>query len=316
MSGPDDGYPLLSRAASKSRNRVGLNMIDWEDETWEDRSAWDECWDIKRDRFDQVYDGHYNHRRRPRYLIDVDLKVQASYQKEPVPIVSLMSKLNGKAIIGHPIQVEALEDGSSNTLLSTIDDSGDELIDNEGGTTLPHAWRTARRTANVRVPRPHLFSTLDGDEAADDLPFLDEGRPPFKKLNMGSSSHKASQVKRNPPHNSRLPTDRKFSKKVSKKVSLSSSLKTKTRTLSSLAIEQNFGNKAMIQHDSSSFQRDRLMKPESSGSGPTTVACIPVKLAFSRLLEKINRPPSKAAAAAAAAASNAVLLNGDVERSS
>ncbi|PRQ60674.1 putative PWWP domain-containing protein [Rosa chinensis] len=310
MSGMDDGYPL-SRAASRSRNRVGLNMIDWEDGTWEDRSAWDECWDIKRERFDPVYDDRYNHRRRPKYLIDVDLKVQASYQKEPVPIVSLMSKLNGKAIIGHPIQVEALEDGLSNTLLSTFDDSGEEAIDNDGGTTLPHAWRTARRTANVRVPRPHLFSTLDGDEAADDLPFFDEGRPPFKKLNMGSSSHKASQVRRNPPHNSRLLTDRKFSKKVSKKVSLSSSLKTKTRTLSSLAIQQNYGNKGMIQYDSGG-QRDRLVKPESSVSVPTTVACIPVKLVFSRLLEKINRPPSKATAAAA---SNAVLLNGDVERS-
>ncbi|XP_050385137.1 uncharacterized protein At1g51745 isoform X2 [Argentina anserina] len=310
MSGLDNGYPL-SRAASRIRNRVGLNMIDWEGGTWEDRSAWDECWDIKRERFDQLYDDRYNHRRRPKYLIDVDLKVQASYQKEPVPIVSLMSKLNGKAIIGHPIQVEALEDGLSNTFLSTYDDSGDEAIDYDGATTLPHAWRTARRTANVRVPRPHLFSTLDGDEAADDLPYFDEGRPPFKKLNMGSSSHKAGQVRRNPPQNSRLPTDRKFPKKVSKKVSLSSSLKTKTRTLSSLAIERNLGNKGMIQHNSG--QRDRLMKPEPSGSVPTTVACIPVKLVFSRLLEKINRPPSKATTAAA---SNAVLLNGDAGRSS
>ncbi|KAL6127446.1 hypothetical protein ACLB2K_070811 [Fragaria x ananassa] len=310
MTGLDNGYPL-SRAASRSRNRVGLYMIDWEDGTWEDRSAWDECWDIKRERYDQIYDDLYNHRRRPKYLIDVDLKVQASYQKERVPIVSLMSKLNGKAIIGHPIQVEALEDGLSNTLFSTFDDSGDEAIDNDGGTTLPHAWRTARRTANVRVPRPHLVSTLDGDEASDDPPFSDEDRPPFKKLNMGSSSHKASQVKRNPHHNSRLPTDRKFSKKVSKKVSLSSSLKTKTRTLSSLAIEQSFGNKGMIQHGSG--QRDRLMKPESSGSVPMTVACIPVKLIFSRLLGKINRPPSKASTVAA---SNAVLLNGDAERSS
>ncbi|PQM41248.1 hypothetical protein Pyn_13345 [Prunus yedoensis var. nudiflora] len=262
---------------------------EWEDWTWEDRSAWNEDWDIKRDHFHPVYDGRYHYRRRPRYLIDVDLKVQASYQKEPVPIVSLMSKLNGKAIIGHPIQIEALEDGSSNSLLSTVDEFGEEAVDNNGGATVPHAWRTARRTANVRVPRPHLSSALDGDEAADDLPFLDEeSRPPFKKLNLGSFSNKASQGKRNLLHNSRLPTDRKLSKKVAKKVSLSSSQK--TRTLSSIAIEQNFSNKP-IHHDSSSCQREGLMKPESSG--PTTVACIPVKLVFSRLLEKINRPPSK-----------------------
>ncbi|CAL8128310.1 unnamed protein product [Prunus armeniaca] len=277
---------------------------DWEDSTWEDRSAWNEYWDIKRDRFHPVYDGRYHYRRRPRYLIDVDLKVQASYQKEPVPIVSLMSKLNGKAIIGHPIQIEALEDGSSNSLLSTVDEFGEEAVDNNGGATVPHAWRTARRTANVRVPRPHLSSALDGDEAADDLPLLDEeSRPPFKKLNLGSFSNKASQGKRNLLHNSRLPTDRKLSKKVAKKVSLSSSQK--TRTLSSIAIEQNFSNKP-IHLDSSSGQREGLMKPESSG--PTTVACIPVKLVFSRLLEKINRPPSKAA--------STVLLNSEKERNS
>ncbi|KAB2598885.1 hypothetical protein D8674_001805 [Pyrus ussuriensis x Pyrus communis] len=165
------------------------NMIDWEDWTWEDRSARNEYWDIKRERLHPVYDGHHRYHRRPKYLIDVDLKVQASYQKEPVPIVSLMSKLNGKAIIGHPIQIEALEDGSSNSLLSTVDEFG-EAIDNNGVVTLPHAWRTARRTANVRVPRPRLSSALDGDETADYLRFSDEeSRPPFKKLNIGSFRH-------------------------------------------------------------------------------------------------------------------------------
>uniref|UniRef100_A0A2P2JH72 Uncharacterized protein n=1 Tax=Rhizophora mucronata TaxID=61149 RepID=A0A2P2JH72_RHIMU len=37
---------------------------------------------------------------------------------------------------------------------------------------------------------------------------------------------------------------------------------------------------------------DGLMKTHATGL--TTVACIPVKLVFSRLLEKINRPPLKA----------------------
>nr|XP_017190381.2 uncharacterized protein At1g51745-like isoform X3 [Malus domestica] len=125
--GLEDEYSMASRAATRSRNSVGQNMIDWEDWTWEDRSARNEYWDIKRERFNPVYDGRHRYRRRPKYLIDVDLKVQASYQKEPVPIVSLMSKLNGKAIIGHPIQIEALEDGSSNSLLSTVDEFGEAI---------------------------------------------------------------------------------------------------------------------------------------------------------------------------------------------
>ncbi|XP_068329469.1 uncharacterized protein At1g51745-like isoform X2 [Pyrus communis] len=301
----EDEYSMASRASARRQNSVGRNMIDWEDWTWEDRSAWNEYWDIKRERFHPVYDGRHHYRRRPKYLIDVDLKVQASYQKEPVPIVSLMSKLNGKAIIGHPIQIEALEDGSSNSLLSTVDEFGEEAIDNNGVATLPHAWRTARRTANVRVPRPHLSSALDGDETAHYPPFSDEeSRPPFKKLNIGSFSNKASQGKRSLPYNSRLPTDRKLSKKAAKKVILSSSQK--TRTISSIPVEQNFSNKRM-HHDSSSYQREGLIKPESSGAA-TTVACIPVKLVFSRLLEKINRPPSKAV--------STVLLNSEKERNS
>jgi len=211
-----------------------------------------------------------------------------------------MSKLNGKAIIGHPIQIEALEDGSAEALLSTVD-FGNEVLNSEN-TALQPAWRTARRTANVRIPRPHLSSALDGDEATNDLPFLDQERkPPLKKLNAGSFSHKASLEKGNLPYIPRPPTDRKFVKKLPRKVSLSSSQK--TRTLSSIATEQNFSIKPI--QDSNSCQMDGLIKPESSG--PTTVACIPVKLVFSRLLEKINRPPSKAA-------SNAVLLNSNVER--
>ncbi|XP_059459427.1 uncharacterized protein At1g51745 isoform X2 [Corylus avellana] len=290
-----------SRAASRGRNSIGSNLVDWEDLTWEDQPALKGYWNIKAERFGPYFDGHRQFGGRPRsMLVNVDLKVQASYQKEPVPIVSLMSKLNGKAIIGHPIQIEALEDGSAETLLSTVD-FGTEVLNSEN-TALQPAWRTARRTANVRIPRPHLSSALDGDEATSDLPFLDQERkPPLKKLNAGSFSHKASLEKSNLPYIPRPPTDRKFVKKLPRKVSLSSSQK--TRTLSSIATEQNFSIKPV--QDSNNCQMDGLIKPESSG--PTTVACIPVKLVFSRLLEKINRPPSKAA-------SNAVLLNSNVER--
>ncbi|EXB29180.1 hypothetical protein L484_019705 [Morus notabilis] len=300
----DNGYSS-SRAAFRGRSSVGRSMIDWDDSSWEDQPSLRGYWDTKREHFDPVYDSRYQFGGRSRsMLMDVDLKVQASYQKEPVPIVSLMSKLNGKAIIGHPIQIETLEDGSSSNLLPTMDYFGNEAIENDGSTALPQAWRTARRTANFRVPRPHLSSALDGDEAAYDFPFLDrETKPPSKKSNAGNFSHKPVLVRKNALHNSGPLSDRK-NKKVPKKVSSSSSQK--TRTLSSIAIEHNLSNKPTT-HDSSSNQIDGLIKPESSVP-PTTVACIPVKLVFSRLLEKINRPPSKAAA------SNGALLNSDVER--
>ena len=293
---------LISRAASRGRHSVDHNIFDWEDYTWEDQPAFKGYWGMKGERFDAYFDGNRQFGGRSRsMLVNVDLKVQGGYQKAPVPIVSLMSKLNGKAIIGHPIQIEALEDGSAETLLSTVDDFDNEVFNNEN-TALQPAWRTARRTANVRVPRPHLSSALDGDEAPNDVPFLDQERKvPFKKLNAGSSSHKSILERSSLPHIPRPPTEKKVLKKQPKKGSLSASQK--TRTLSSIAIEQNISIKPI--NDSNSYQVDRLIKAESSGT--TTVACIPVKLVFSRLLEKINRPPSKAA-------SNAVLLNSDVVR--
>ncbi|KAJ6813683.1 uncharacterized protein M6B38_386335 [Iris pallida] len=48
-------------------------------------------------------------------LYDVELNVQTSYHGNRVPLVSLMSKLNGKAIIGHPITVEILANGLGST---------------------------------------------------------------------------------------------------------------------------------------------------------------------------------------------------------
>ncbi|KAH0467315.1 hypothetical protein IEQ34_004553 [Dendrobium chrysotoxum] len=51
-------------------------------------------------------------------LYDVELKVQANYHGQRAPLVSLVSKLDGKAIVGHAIAVEILGDGSSATLLN------------------------------------------------------------------------------------------------------------------------------------------------------------------------------------------------------
>eukprot|EP01018_Ginkgo_biloba_P022135 Gb_24789 [translate_table: standard] len=49
---------------------------------------------------------------------DVSLDVQATYQGEHVPLVSLMSRLNGKAIVGHPVTIEILEDGYCDALFA------------------------------------------------------------------------------------------------------------------------------------------------------------------------------------------------------
>jgi hypothetical protein len=290
MFGLEDEYSPTPRAVSKIQNGIHRRVDDL---AWDEHLASEEYWDIKG--VTPTYgDGYHVGGRMRSMLINVDVEVQAGYRKEPVPIISLMSKLDGKAIIGHPIQVEVLKDGSSETLFSAADDFSNDGIGIEGYSVLPQAWRTARRTANFRIPRPHVLSS-NGAEVSVDFPSLDqEQNLDYKKLNTGSSIHKASLQKKI--------GDKKFFKNVPKKLSLSSNQK--IRTLSSLSTEHSLRNPL---HDISSFQTDRLIKPEISG--PPTVACIPVQLVFSRLLEKINRPPLKAV-------SNATLLNTGVERNS
>ncbi|CAJ1926715.1 unnamed protein product [Sphenostylis stenocarpa] len=297
MFGYEDEYSPTSKPLVKGHNKIG-HGVEWDEWAWEDQTALKGYWESKV--FAPLYGDRYNIDGKRSMLVDVDLKVQASYRKAPVPIVSITSKLDGKSIIGHPIQIEALKDGSSDNLLSAVDDFSYDGIGFEGSSVLPPAWRTARRTANFRVPRPLVLSS-NGAESDADFSIDQERSIEYKKLNGGSSSHKAS-LSRKSGLNSYVPLDKKSTKKMPKKVSMSSSSQ-KTRTLSSLSIESNLGKKQL--HDRSYYQTNRLIKPEVSGL--TTVSCIPVKLVFSRLLEKINRPPLKAA-------SNAALSNTGLER--
>ncbi|MCL7023769.1 hypothetical protein MKW94_029856 [Papaver nudicaule] len=243
-------------------------------------------WDGSSEWFPPGYGSHSLNDRRKSLLVDVDIKVQSGYHGEHVPLVSMMSRLNGKAIVGHPVPTEVLEDDSMDLLL-TNEDLRDATIDGNGGMLpVPPAWRTARRTVMLRVRRPNTSSSaaLDGDQAEASNQSL--YRPPdlesklsvYKKLY--SSRKGISKV-----HSSKkTPTD------PLKKVTLSSQ---KTRMLSSIAGERKHSGQAM------SDQKLLIKGRRAVGGllrldeiGPTVVTCIPVKLVFSRLMETVGRPPS------------------------
>ncbi|XP_074302342.1 uncharacterized protein LOC141633870 [Silene latifolia] len=213
------GY-LLNEAAAGRQSYLGpnRNRIDWE-------LAWGRplrrYWEERGGCFSPMFNGRD-------MLIDVELTVQGKREGEHVPWVSLMSKLNGKAIIGHPIQIETLKDGSTEILMSTSDESDRGKV--------PPVWRTARRT-----PRPGHSPQMDVDET---LHLHQSG----KVRNSVSKGKKTA-----PRKGGHLPSNQK------------------TKHLSSLGLDQK-------------------IKPIDSS--PQTVACIPVKLAFSRLLEAVGRPPS------------------------
>ncbi|GAB2293413.1 hypothetical protein Dimus_027614 [Dionaea muscipula] len=113
-------------------------------------------------------------------LYDVNIEVKASYRPQHVPYISLMSKLNGKAITGHPITVEAMEDGYCDLLLLDSSDynptsSGCEVGDDEDadkdyvikpkGTKRPspskkHGPPSSKKTRRLSaLTRPHRSST-------------------------------------------------------------------------------------------------------------------------------------------------------------
>nr|GMC77477.1 uncharacterized protein At1g51745-like [Ipomoea batatas] len=166
-------------------------------------------------------------------LFDVNLEVKSSYRPQHVPYISLMSKLNGQPIIGHPLTVDVLEDGFCDQLLASASEvysSGFDLDDEIGENT----------------------SALQGVSTVHDTRPGSGGRVPPKhaKSHHGSAS-KSSKSKKNGL----------FSKK--------------TRTLSSLT-----GSHKQSQDNKLSLQKLK---------GPA-VACVPLKVVFSRISEALNSP--------------------------
>ncbi|XP_059304385.1 uncharacterized protein At1g51745-like [Lycium ferocissimum] len=251
---------------SKAPGRASRNMFSWGDLAWDDQPSVRGYWEEASECFDPM--NSYRHVGGRTMLVDVDLKVQSSYQREHVPMISLMSKLNGQAIVGHPIQVETLANGSTESFLGDIDDDYPETLDYD--TSLQPTWRTARRTASVRVPRPHS-SASDNPEGIKRVQGSDHHRN-VRKATVGGIQ-KANTTRK---ITSRSPIEKTFSRKPGKRVSLSSNQK--IRTLSSIASQQKQSS------DSNSSLVDGALKAETL---PTVVACIPVKLVFSRLNEDL-----------------------------
>ncbi|KAL0744621.1 hypothetical protein Bca4012_086134 [Brassica carinata] len=285
----DDAYRLSAMVASGFKNIYSHDLLAWDDDPWEGQIGKKKRWEEQFEGSGQEFHASHRHSRRNMYspLMDVELEVQGSYQKGPVPIVSLMSKLNSRAIIGHPVEVEVLADGSSESFIQRTEYFGNETTYHDKPFLLPHAWKTARRSSS-RVPRLQPLSPSLEADAGDHSPSGQGRKPFFKKLGSGNFSNDDNSLRRsNLMHIPRPPGERKQQQKKLMKNNTNATPSQKTRALSSFGSEQaHNGIKALV--DETHELSNRRVLP-----GPPTVACIPVKLVFSRLLEKINRPPSK-----------------------
>ncbi|KAF5466480.1 hypothetical protein F2P56_016401 [Juglans regia] len=149
-------------------------------------------------------------------LYDVKIEVKASYRPQHVPLVSLMSKLNGKAIVGHPLTVEVLDDGCCDDLLSSME-------------------------CSLEVGEMH------------------NAVKPNSVTGRVSAKHLALRPR--------------FSRAKSPKIKKSGLLSKKTRKLSSLTGHKQFEEE----------RKPMIEKPK----GPV-MACIPLKVVFSRINEAVN----------------------------
>lgn len=207
-------------------------------------------------------------------LFNVELKVQANYQGEHVPLVSLMSRLNGKAIIGHPIRVNKLKDGSTDRLVL-----GSDLVLEQSTAAAP-AWPTGRRTAMPRVPRSNSSrATLDRDDGGG----LWEMKAPFDRFPAPQNQQGARLAKKNISSVQR-PFLQKSQKKSSS-IKKGSSPSQKTRALSSVSIGKKHHREGKAHRRSEIL--GGLLKSE--GAVPL-VTCVPVKVVFSRIMEALGRP--------------------------
>lgn len=162
-------------------------------------------------------------------LYEVEITVEATrpHQMQHVPYISLMSKLNGKPITGHPVTVETLEDGFCDARISDYPPSGSCELDDEilemGSTVVEPK---ARRSKKMRR------------------------RPPFSRRRSSSSKSKSKSRRHGPSSK-------------------------KTRKLSSLTGPHKLN-----------LEKRKPMVQNSEG-GPT-LACVPLKVVFSRINEALN----------------------------
>jgi len=213
-------------------------------------------------------------------LFDVPVDVQTTYQGEHVPLVSLMSRLNGKAIVGHPVTVETVEYGYCDAYLPH-DLMNDSFVnyqtcsaDEVGKNVVQPPWRTARRTDMQRVPRCCPSNKGNGNCNSSQHLGSQNGQS-VVKAGYSDLHDKSRYIRKHPLHRLLPSVDKKSSKKLMKRGGLSSK---KTRTLSSIAVE----------HESKYVNGG--LRPLKLAEAPL-VTCIPLKLVFSRIKEAVGNSP-------------------------
>ncbi|KAK6153611.1 hypothetical protein DH2020_013250 [Rehmannia glutinosa] len=126
-------------------------------------------------------------------LYDVPLEVKTTYRTQHVPYISLMSKLTGRPIVGHPLAIGKLRDGFCNKLIrmSECYNSSSELdynLSKHVVSSFEHAGMVRKRKPRGRPPnKRHAKSRKNG-------PLSKKTR----KLSLLTGSHRLSRDEKKP----------------------------------------------------------------------------------------------------------------------
>lgn len=169
-------------------------------------------------------------------LFDVNVEVKVSCRPRHVPYISLMSKLTGQPIIGHPLTVEALDDGSCDLLLSSSEYRDDEGVYGSQG-----------------------LDTVEDVYGSQGLDAVYEQKPKRRGRKI-SRKRLLSQARQSTGRSTKSRKDGGLSKKI--------------RTLSSIT--------------GSHKQIVEAKKPVVQTVKGPSVACVPLKVVFSRINAALN----------------------------
>ncbi|XP_060207741.1 uncharacterized protein At1g51745-like [Lycium barbarum] len=131
-------------------------------------------------------------------LMDVHMAVQGTYRVEHTPLVSLTSRLNGKAIIGHPINIEVLYDSS---IFPAKKESSYQL---KSTNRMPQlVWRKSKRTPVCYTSSTSSFATKhesiqQSNKKLGDSSSQARKNGPFNTKSRGKLSKKPNVSKNKP----------------------------------------------------------------------------------------------------------------------
>ncbi|XP_010462016.1 PREDICTED: uncharacterized protein At1g51745-like isoform X2 [Camelina sativa] len=103
-------------------------------------------------------------------LYEVNIEVKENYKKpRNVPLVSRMSELNGKAIVGHPLTVEILKEGYCNgAVLSQVVVKTKPLSKKNGKKRRGSSWNTKKKSSSQSIKTRRL-STLTSQRLTEKI---------------------------------------------------------------------------------------------------------------------------------------------------